>query len=471
MGRHRRLPLLQLIEGGQTALLVIDNDRAIRMVNPGIQRLIGWTAEDLEDVRCDRGAPSTAVPIDTVATALAPPAECWAGQVMTQMTVLPHRSGAICRLTVTFVPLQQSDGLTAAVLIVLTEPTDQPRFPGAGADLGHGSAGDASAGRHLHAEISALRLDLRRRFRQDSFIGRCPEILRALRQAEVVGDTRCSFALIGPEGSGRRHLARLIHGRSSRSAGSFAALNCHLLTSAMLLTTIHQLRTDSESDAGTAPHRQTGLLLLCGIERLAQEVQLWFLQHGRLDDGALWLGATSDQSLTVLEKSGNLLPELAARLTTMEIHLPPLHDRGDDVLLLVQQFIEENRRDHRTAAERAAGDVASELRTYRWPGQVRELKAMIASACQQCRTAEIQTADLPFGFRVGRDAQRYPVLPESATVSLENLLQHFERDVIHAALRGCRDNKAEAARRLGLTRPKLYRRMQALGLETDVDET
>lgn len=165
------------------------------------------------------------------------------------------------------------------------------------------------------------------------------------------------------------------------------------------------------------------------------------------------------------------MPELASALTTVHIHLPTLHSRGDDVLLLSQQFIDECRRDRRSPAEGLSEEVCQHFLRYRWPGQVRELRNTIDSACRSAASDRLQLGDLPMGFRVGQEAQRQSAATSVEPYSLEERLQKIEVELIEGMLAGCKGNKTEAARRLGLTRPKLYRRMKLLGLATDEGET
>ena len=164
---------------------------------------------------------------------------------------------------------------------------------------------------------------------------------------------------------------------------------------------------------------------------------------------------------------GSLLPEFAAVSTALEIHLPGLHERGNDVNLLAQHFVEHCKRTLETSAETLSEDVLEQLQFYRWPGNVRELRQVIVDACQNSFDVELRTEDFPFAFRAGLEAQQLPSVPEETETSLEELLRKFETDVLLKTLAACRGNKADAARRLGMTRPRLYRRLKALGIDSE----
>lgn len=450
-------------------MIVMDAGSVIRFVSSGMEALTGWKPDELIDLRCDRSAPKSSEPLSPVANALAPPAACRAGHVQQQNAVLPHRKGSAVGVALTFVPLQQEDEPNPAILVVAELRTSEFTGAGAGAGAGRRTGGVThSVSRELFAEINALRLDLRRRFGADSYLGRSESVRKALRQADLLVQSRSSFLICGPEGSGRRHLARLIHGRSTTAEFSLAVVDCHLLRSEDLMGILHDLRSTVFSKS-TLSHQRTGMLLLTSLDRLPREVQQWMLGDGRVFEQDVWVAATTDLSAEEFLHSPNVIPDIASLLSTVVICLEPLHNRGEDVLLLAQHFVEECRRDQRSTAETLSAEVHRELLNYRWPGSVREMRATIAAACQQSTNSELQVADLPFSFRVGTDAQRYPDPQNSEPVSLETLLHRFESDVITAALASCQDNKTEAARRLGMTRPKLYRRMQALGLEPSAD--
>ncbi len=459
MGRNRRWSLHQALQEGSSALIIVDQERRIRMVSAGLQKLTGWTEDDLLNKTCERAAPGTGGTAEVMACSVAPSAAVWRGASEQQDVVIPSRNGNAIPVRLTFVPLPDDESRVIQVLIAFEKL----------AATGSSNTG-RSVSQQLYAEIHALRLDLRRRFQIDSYIGRCEGIRKALRQAEFLAKTPVNFLITGLEGTGRRHLARVIHKSSGGAEGSIAVLNCHLLNSELLISTLHQLKSLMTSGSAL-PHQKTSMLLLTEVDRLPAEVQNWLLRNHSLTDGGLWIGATSTVEAASLISGSVLMPELASALTTVHIHLPTLHSRGDDVLLLSQQFIDECRRDRRSPAEGLSEEVCQHFLRYRWPGQVRELRNTIDSACRSAASDRLQLGDLPMGFRVGQEAQRQSAATSVEPYSLEERLQKIEVELIEGMLAGCKGNKTEAARRLGLTRPKLYRRMKLLGLATDEGET
>ncbi|MEZ6043358.1 MAG: helix-turn-helix domain-containing protein [Planctomycetaceae bacterium] len=495
MARPRRLNWTQLIEEGPSAIIALDGDCRIRSVSPGVTELTGWTNDDLGSLRCYRTAasdqelPGENPLVDLVTSSLAPPDICQQGMTAEISTVLPDAKGNSVSVNLTFVPLQESlpgtePSMAAATLVILNRSPIETQIK----SVASGSL------KSLHAEINALRLDLRRRFGRENYLGKCSLMRRALRQAELLKSTASPFAVSGPEGSGRRHLIRLIHLQSPLSDQSLAFLDCHLLASSVLLSTLHQLRT-AGGPVSTMPHHRTALLVLVELQMLPLDVQRWLVDHyafDSIDDHSsvgdkpsgiksssvttgnvqtpVRLAATSQYPLSQLLNDGRLLPELHARLSDIEVQLPPLNQRGDDVLLLFQHFMDQHRRDHKSPATTFSKEVQDQLQAYRWPGQVRELHGVASEACRNCTGSVILPEHLPWHFRVAQDAQRNAGGAKPTIIQLETLLEQFEVELITAAMVECEGNKTEVARRLGLTRPKLYRRMKTLGLDAEVDE-
>ncbi len=324
---------------------------------------------------------------------------------------------------------------------------------------------DHSVSQQLHAEVAALRADFRHRYAWDSFIG-ADSALQPVRQlADLLTNSACHFNIAGESGSGRRHLARCIHVGGQDAESSFVPVECDLLSTEALYDVLRELRRVNAAQAGS--HEHPGLLLLVDVERMPREVQQWLLEQ-QIEQAAVRLASTSRVPLDQVVADGWMLPEFRQWVAPVEIRLPPLHVRNSDVLLLAHEFLQQNRRLSQSSATELSQEVAAELLSYHWPGNVRELKHVIHSACGSCSGEVIEREDLPFAFRAGMDAQA--VTPESAqpSQSLEELLSSAERRIISATLAACRGNKAEAARRLGLTRPSFYRRLRTLGLsETD----
>jgi DNA-binding NtrC family response regulator len=174
--------------------------------------------------------------------------------------------------------------------------------------------------------------------------------------------------------------------------------------------------------------------------------------------------ATAAEPLLDLARRGTFHPELAALLSTITIELPPLARRRDDLPLLAQLFLEER---NATGSRQIGGfslAALDRLDAYAWPGNLDELSEVVAEAHQRASGVQIEVKDLPERLHLAEQAAAQPRRSEENIV-LDEYLGRVERELIRRALARAKGNKAKAARLLGVTRPRLYRRMVQLGLE------
>ncbi len=451
--RRKRNLVDAVLANSASAVAVLDADRRLRHFSPGMESQTGWSADKIEGLVCDPSVPETPTPVDLLASALSPSRDVLTGEPQSVNAVLPTSAGGLLKTRLTFFPVSDEDNAVSRILVISSD--DQ-----------HGSQPQASLSQKLHAEITALRLEFRRRFADSTYIGGSPDIRKALDQAELLKDSYHGYCISGPDGSGRRHLARLIHVGGQQNEHSFMTLDCRLLTGQQLLSTLHELR-QLAADRSAASHQKAGTLALNDIDQCPREVQQWFLDNLTEEVEGVRLVGMATVTLQQAEASGWLLPQFANLFSTLQLQIPSLHGRGNDIELLAQHFVEHCRRSLETSAETLSQEVLDQLKFYRWPGNVRELRRVIVDACQNSFETELTLEDLPFAFRAGLEAQQIPSVPEETETSLEQLLQKFERDVLLKTLAACRGNKADAARRLGMTRPRLYRRLKTLEIETD----
>jgi DNA-binding NtrC family response regulator len=147
------------------------------------------------------------------------------------------------------------------------------------------------------------------------------------------------------------------------------------------------------------------------------------------------------------------------------VELPPLRFRPTDLPLLAQQFLEDR---NRTAERPVAGfmePVWPLLTAYQWPLNLDELRTTVEAAAAACETSYITPEDLPYRFRAVLAAQSTVPSPNPAPIPLDEILERTERQAILLSLERCGFNKSRAAELLGINRPRLYRRMEQLGIE------
>ncbi len=178
-------------------------------------------------------------------------------------------------------------------------------------------------------------------------------------------------------------------------------------------------------------------------------------------------------STTALESgvdSETLREDLFYLLTTIKIDLPRLGDRREDLQPLAQFFLEERNRGEEKQVGGFSDEVWEQFQEYNWPGNLDELMAVVTEAWSTCSGGLVQAGDLPFRFRTGLDGQHIGPPIDADITPLASLLATVEAEEIRRALAVARQNKTRAAKLLGLTRARLYRRMQALDIADQEEE-
>jgi len=449
-GRRRNL-LDQILVDSTSCLCIVDARRRIRFFSPGMASWTGWPASEIEGLSCDVVASDKNNASDLLAAAFQPGVETWQGRVTFREAVLPTQSGGALQANFCFIPLCSDSGQIERVFITRLDKA-----------VSVSTSVPGSIGQQLHAEVAALRADFRVRRGWNSIVGKHDSMVPVRQLAGLLRDSDCNFCLVGESGTGRRHLAQAIHVGSSDAEPSCVSVFCDLLSPEMLYDSLRELHRMTAEFSG--PHEHPGMLLLVEVARIPREVQQWLVQHVS-DHAPFRIGCTSSVGLEQIVSEGWMLPEFRQLVAPIEVSLPRLHSRGRDVLLLAREFIERNRRLRQTEAQELSNEVAEELMNYQWPGNIRELEKVIHDACDTCSGSVIVPEDLPFAFRAGVEAQVLAPRADPKVQSLDELLRNAEKRILEATLRRCQNNKAEVARRLGLTRPSLYRRLKSLGLD------
>lgn len=293
---------------------------------------------------------------------------------------------------------------------------------------------------------------------------------------DKVADTGTSVLITGETGSGKELVARGLHDRSRRARAPFVALNCaavpHQLLESELFGHARGAFTDAKSSHdGLFLQANSGTVFLDEIAELPLELQPKLLRALQ-ERSVRPVGGTSDSSFDVrviaatnrnLDEAvdrGEFRRDLLFRLNVIQIELPPLRRRGNDVLLLAQHFVDvfsaKLDRDVRGLTREAAGSLLA----YDWPGNVRELQNVIERAVALAEQDEITADDLPAKLRGIRAVFVEDGEPDSELLPLDEVERRHVARVIAAA----GGNKARAARILGVDRKTLYRKLEKHGL-------
>jgi transcriptional regulator with PAS, ATPase and Fis domain len=326
-----------------------------------------------------------------------------------------------------------------------------------------------------------LRESLDERYGFDRIIGRSPALREALSRAAKVAPTETTVLVTGESGTGKEIVARAIHQASARADGPFLAVNCAALPEALLESELF----GHERGAFTGADRQKpgrfelaagGTLFLDEVAEMTPPVQaklLRVLQEREFQrvGGTVTLRtdarviAATNRDLEHAVASGRLREDLFYRLNVFTVHLPPLRERGDDVLLLADRFV-------RTLGFRMgkgeAGlsrDAREALLAHRWPGNIRELQNAVERALIVSDGGLIATAELGIVKRADPAPPADGSARSPSSLPPATSLAESERRMVGDALAKARGNKSRAAKALGLTRAQLYTRMKRFGLD------
>jgi transcriptional regulator of acetoin/glycerol metabolism len=339
-------------------------------------------------------------------------------------------------------------------------------------------AGAERAGGRPPARAAAPALGAgRARYDFDGIHGEAPALRFALQQARVAAANALPVALFGESGTGKELFAHAIHAAGPRAGGPFVAVNCGSIPADLVEAELFGYHPGtftggrSEGKPGRFEDADGGTLFLDEVTELsgpAQTALLRVLQEREVvrlgGSGArpvdVRVIAASNRPLLEEVRAHRFRRDLYYRLSVLPIDVPPLRERGADVLLLAERFLEEAVAEVGRSGLTLSEEGRTALAAYAWPGNVRELRNVVLRAAAVAAGSVIGPADLHFAEAASPRAEPSPP-PGSLRVALE----HRERDALVAALDACAWNCSRAAQQLGISRMTLYRRMARHGLE------
>jgi DNA-binding NtrC family response regulator len=443
----------KLLDTAALPIYLLDDDRRIVYCNAACAAWLGVPAEELIGVRCSYHSSSETSRIDTLAAILCPPPEVFGGERRQSPIASPIGPPPPATRQAEFLPLIDESGEIALILAIVDLPA-----VGHQADISSDVSDES-----LHDAVRRFRQSQAARYRVDRLIGRSPKIARAREQVAVAIDSAASLLVIGSEGSGKDHVVRTIHYRGGEPFGPLVPLACASLGVELLVSTLATAVRNHPRRTGTGDSRPTGTLFLSAVDELPIDVHQEFARLLVLEGTSLRLLATSARRLDALAAKGEFRADLACVLATLEIELPTLAERLEDLPMLVQLFLEEQNARGGKQIGSVTPEALDRLLTCAWPGNLDELAAVVAETHENAMGPTITPRDLPKRIGLALEAAPRSKQPDKA-VDLEEFLARVERELIERALSRAKGNKTRAAKLLGMTRPKLYRRLVQLGL-------
>ena len=336
------------------------------------------------------------------------------------------------------------------------------------------AVGKALDERGLRREVVRLRREVERSYRFDNIIGKSPSMHEVFGLVRRLASSLANVLITGESGTGKELVARAIHYNSPRAKRGFVAVNCAAIPDTLLESELFgykrgaftDARTDHpgmfvEADGGTLFLDEVGDLtppLQAKLLRVLQEREIRPLGASRPEKVDVRVLSATNRDLEQRMQKGAFREDLFYRLNVIQIALPPLRARTEDILPLANHFLA-------IAAERTPKQIHSfsqaalkALLSYPWPGNVRELENVIERAVALAELSELTPDDLPAHVRERRAADLL-----SGALARSLTLADVEREYITRVLEAEGGNKTRAAARLGLDRKTLYRKLEEYG--------
>lgn len=321
----------------------------------------------------------------------------------------------------------------------------------------------------LKQQQKQLSSDIDHHYRE--IIGRSPVMMDVFQTIEKVAATDANVLILGENGTGKEMIARALHRRSHRKENVFINVDMGAISENLfeseLFGYVKGAFTDAKEDrAGRFEIANGGTLFLDEIGNLPLSLQsklLTVLQSRKVNRvGAVTskaidirLVCATNQSLKEMVSDGSFRQDLLFRINTIEIHLPPLRDRTEDIELLTNHFIKLYSSKYKKQTKGIEKIALDKLNTYSWPGNVRELQHSVERAVIMAESDILSPND----FLLSN------IEEQSEQVQIEDYnLEEVEKMVLRKALRKHEGNISKAAEELGLTRASLYRRLDKYGL-------
>jgi DNA-binding NtrC family response regulator len=330
--------------------------------------------------------------------------------------------------------------------------------------------------RNLITENSLLRKEIQRTFDFENIVGKSHSIRRIYDMIETVAETDSTVLITGKSGTGKELVARSLHFKSKRKTKAFIAVNCGAISENLIESELFGHKkgafTGAISDKeGLIKAADGGTLFLDEISELSPQLQvklLRVLQEREITPVGTTLTipvnvrfiASTNRELKEEISSGRFREDLYYRLNIIEIHLPSLKEREEDIPLLADHFLNKYRVEMNKNIKGIDGEALRALMNYEWRGEVRELENILERAVIFCREEYIGLKDLPPNFRPSSDMSEY-----SKSGSLEESVRRFEKDFILKALENNEFNKEKTAELLQVGLSTLYRKLKELDIK------
>jgi two-component system nitrogen regulation response regulator NtrX len=300
------------------------------------------------------------------------------------------------------------------------------------------------------------------------------KLMRDLRdQVRHVAPHEAPVLILGEPGTGREAFARYIHSLSPRSSGPFVTLIAGALTEANAETLLHGSESDGTVRPGLLEQAERGVLFINGLEDLmpvGQRLLAAALETG----GFLRVGGQAPARFDArviaaaqpgFESRGTFRMDLLAHLNVLSLRVPPLRDYAEDVPELLRHYVDRLVDEERLSFRRFSVAAQNRLRNYPWPGNIRELKNLVQRLLIQQGDEEIRLEEIEREIAAQTPHDEPLVKQDLLSLPLREAREHFERAYLTQQLQLCNGKVGQLAKRVGMERTHLYRKLRSLGVD------
>ncbi len=332
--------------------------------------------------------------------------------------------------------------------------------------------------RAAEIELERLRAAARRTGKLHDLLGGAPMMQDVFALAHKIAPCDISVLITGETGTGKELLARAIHQMSARAARPLVAFSCANLPEALieaelfghekgaftgaLMTRRGRLETADQGTLFLDEIGDLGLALQPKLLRVLQERKFERLGSNTAASINIRLVCATNRNLAEMVKQGTFRDDLYYRLNVVQMHMPALRERRDDVPLLAQHFLEMFSRQFHKKVHRFSQSALHILEEYMWPGNVRELENVVQRAVVLSESHTLEVSHLPPSLRGN-------FVAPTGNGSYEEEVRQFKRRLLLRTLRDCGWHKAESARALGVARGYLHRLINQLEIRQHED--
>lgn len=330
--------------------------------------------------------------------------------------------------------------------------------------------------KNLAQENKYLREQIDKEYNFNHIIGESPAMKKVYKMVERVSQATSNVLITGQSGTGKELVARAIHSNSDRSKKPFLAINCGAIPENLVESELFGHKKGAFTGANAdkdgvfvAAHGGTVFLdeiaeiplnLQVNLLRVLQEREVKPVGSNKMVSFDTRIISATNKDLEEEIEKGNFRDDLYYRLNVVEIPLPALEQRREDIPLLAHHFLQKYNKELKQSLKGITSEAMGAMMAYQWKGQVRELENVIERAVLLSDGDFLTIDDLPASFKEEIAEGEYQIDSDK----LDEAIQVFEKHHIQSVLKRTEGNKSEAARLLGIDPSTLYRKMERLGV-------